>query len=78
MMTGLAKRQQHLAPAVATSAVIPAPPADCNFSGIEFANTVTSHPSRFLSCSDTLLTVTVIQVEPTFLLLGTFFWEDQY
>lgn len=82
MMTGLAKRQQQQqqqreSAAVVSPAVIPAAPAACNFSGIEFGLTVTAHPNRFLSCADTLLNVTVLQIEPTPLLLGSFSWEDQ-
>lgn len=77
MMTGLGKRQKQRASAAASPAAIPAPPAGCDFSGTEFANTVAAHPNRFLSCADSLLVLTHIQIAPTFELLGNFFWEDQ-
>jgi hypothetical protein len=77
MMTGLGKRQRQRSSAAASAAVIPAPPADCDFSGIEFDLTATLHPNRFLSCADSVLTLFDIQTAPTFELLGVFSWEDQ-
>ncbi|MGH3171494.1 MAG: NucA/NucB deoxyribonuclease domain-containing protein, partial [Trebonia sp.] len=77
MMTELGKRQQQRASTAGSPAAIPAPPADCDFSGIEFDLTATLHPNRFLSCSDSVLTLTVIQITPFPEILGNFFWEDQ-
>jgi hypothetical protein len=61
----------------ASADALPTPPAECGFSTTEFENTFTASPSRFLSCADTLLSLTVFQVSPFPELLGQFFWEDQ-
>ena len=55
-------------------------PAQCNFSGIEYAQTGILHPDRFTSCSDVLWLATSYEVTttpPFIVFLGTFFWEDQ-
>jgi hypothetical protein len=55
-------------------------PAQCNFSGIEFAQTGIPHPDRFTSCSDVMWLATSYEVTstpPFIMFLGTFFWEDQ-
>lgn len=79
MMATLGKRhqEQRASSAASAAAAIPTPPAQCGFSTTEFENTVSAHPSRFLSCADTLLSLTIIQISPTPLILGEFFWEDQ-
>lgn len=61
----------------ASADALPTPPAECGFSTTEFADTFTASPSRFLSCADSLLSLTVFQVSPFPELLGQFFWEDQ-
>ncbi len=76
-----AERQSMMARAPqetrASAAALPTAPAECGFSTTEFANTFTASPSRFLSCADSLLSLTVFQVSPFPELLGEFFWEDQ-
>ena len=76
-----AERQSMMARAPqetrASAAALPTAPAECGFSTTEFANTFTASPSRFLSCADSLLSLTVFQISPFPELLGEFFWEDQ-
>ncbi len=76
-----AERQSMMARAPqetrASATALPTAPAECGFSTTEFANTFTASPSRFLSCADSLLSLTVFQISPFPELLGEFFWEDQ-
>jgi hypothetical protein len=74
MATIKARSQQH---ASAAAQALPAEPAQCGFSSTEFVNSVITNPSRFLSCSDTLLVIAVFQITPVPELLGEFYWEDQ-